>query len=890
MALTPGTRLGPYEINALIGKGGMGEVYRATDTKLKRQVALKILPTALAANPDRIARFQREAEVLASLNHPNIAQIHGLEDDHESQVLVMEFVDGPTLADRLALGAIPVDEALLLAKHIAEALEAAHALGIVHRDLKPANIKGRADGTVKVLDFGLAKAMEPVTVGSEDASELRTITTPAMTQAGVIFGTAAYMSPEQARGRPVDKRTDIWAFGCVLYELLTGRRAFDFDDVSETLAGVLRADPDWSVLPADLSPSIRAFLIRCFQKDPRQRVHDIADMRLALEGAFDTGTSQTGVVTAAARPAWRLALLIAAAVSVTAGVTGLSVWSLARPVAAPIVARMQMPWPAGQPLYFSGRHVVAISPSGSHVAFTAGLGLWLRPLDQLEARLVPGTELEARSPFFSPDGQWIGYYAAGELRRVSVTGGAPVTLTKIVNPWGASWGADDVILYGQGPQGIWRVPAEGGAAERVLAVKDGEIAHGPQMLSGGEWILFTLLPAGVGSWNRAQIVMQSLRTGERVQLVDGGRDARYLPTGHLVYGLSGALLAVPFDLGTRRVTGGAVLVVRDVFDASGITGAVHFDVAASGSLVYLPRSEAALRLVWVDRNGRDEVVPGEPRPYRHPRVSPNGTRIAVEVEDPNDTDVWIGDSRRGTFSRLTLGDDVDSDPIWSPDGSRVVFSSVSGAAGLFWQAIDGSGMAERLTDGSGGMRANTWTSSGELIYEEPAGADVRVLSPDGRSPAHLIPLFDMPEYFNERLPAVSPDGRWLAYQSTESGQMEVYVRPFPNVKSGRTQVSSGGGFAPLWSRDGREIFYRNASSLMAATVLTEPTFSVPERHTLFSLSGFVLAGNRGIRYNVAPDGRFLLLKGETPGDSASQQRIIVIQNWFSELRRLVPTK
>ena len=499
---------------------------------------------------------------------------------------------------------------------------------------------------------------------------------------------------------------------------------------------------------------------------------------------------------------------------------------------------------------------------------------------------MPGAELEARSPFFSSDGQSIGYYAAGELRRVSVTAGAPRAITKAVNPWGASWGDDDVIYYGQGPGGIWRVPASGGTPQQVITVKKGELAHGPHPLPGGEWMLFTLLPAGVGSWNQAQIVVQSLTTAERVVLVDGARDARYLTTGHLVYALNGAILAAPFDPGTRRITGAAVRLVSDVFDAGTITGAVHFDVAANGSLVYASRPGPAL-LTWVDRNGREEIIPADPRPYRHPRVSPDGTRIAVEIDDPTNTDIWIGDARRGQFARLTSGDEVDSDPIWTPDGSRIVYSSVRGTEGLFWQPADGSGSAEHLVDGSGGVRALTWTRDGQLLYEELAGADIRLLTPGSKSAPRVITLFDAPDYFNEVLPALSPDGRWLAYQSTETADPEVYLRPFPDVSSLRRQVSVAGGFAPLWSPDGQEIYYRSATDMMAVKVRTSPTLDVGRPEVLFSLSDYVLPGTRGIKYEVAPDGRFLLLKDN--GSGHSQDRVVLVQNWTEDVKRLVPT-
>ena len=434
MPLTSGTRYGSFEIVSKIGEGGMGEVYRARDTKLGRSVAIKVITDSLSS-PDRIARFEREARTLASLNHPNIAGIYGLEDASGDKAIVMELVDGTTLADRLAGGhAIPTAEAISLASQIAEAFEAAHEQGIVHRDLKPANVKVRSDGTVKVLDFGLAKALEPF--GSSSGHSISpTLTSPALTQAGVVLGTAAYMSPEQVKGLEVDKRSDVWSFGCVLYEMLTGRRPFDGNSVPETLANVLRADIDWSLLPGDLSPSVRTFLTRCLVRDPKHRLHDIADMRLALQGGFDV-TAQPAAHESSSPGRWRTVLALAAAVLVTAAATGLVMWRLAPSSEPRVVSRLSMALPPGQPFYFNGRHVVAISPDGRLVAYNAGLGLWFHPLDQLEARPVPGAEIEGRSPFFSADGQSIGYWAAGELKRVSITGGAPVTLTKAANPWG----------------------------------------------------------------------------------------------------------------------------------------------------------------------------------------------------------------------------------------------------------------------------------------------------------------------------------------------------------------------------------------------------------------------------------------------------------------------
>ena len=490
----------------------------------------------------RLARFQREAQVLASLNHPNIAAIHGLEESEGTRALVLELVEGPTLADRISQGPIPLDEALPIAKQIAEALEGAHEAGVIHRDLKPANIKVRDDGTVKVLDFGLAKAFQP-DASDVSASMSPTISlTAAATQMGVIMGTAAYMSPEQARGKTVDRRADIWSFGVVLYEMLTGVRPFRGEDVSLTLASVMKSDVDVKTLPPDLPETLRTVLRRCLEKDPLQRIRDVGDLRLAMEGAFETtaGAPSEPIVAPTLR-LWQRPAPVAVAVLASLAVGGVAVWSLTRP-ATPRVARFPIPLAAEQDFSFLGRPSVAISPDGSHVVYAANRSLWLRPVDQLQAVQVPGTEEEARGPFFSADGQSIGFWASGQLKKVAVSGGAPVTIADVPsNPSGASWGADDMILYQQ-PDGIMQVPGTSGTPELLIPAEGSEGMHGPQMLAGGEWVLFTVRAAGQASWDEAQIVAQSVMTGERTVLIDGGRDGRYLPTGHLVYGLGDVLV------------------------------------------------------------------------------------------------------------------------------------------------------------------------------------------------------------------------------------------------------------------------------------------------------------------------------------------------------------
>ena len=649
MPLQSGTRLGPYEITAQIGEGGMGEVYRATDTKLKRDVAVKVLPSHVAADPERLARFQREAEVLASLNHPNIAAIYGLEEADSTKALVMELVEGPTLADRIAQGAIPVDEALPIAKQIAEALEAAHEQGIIHRDLKPGNVKLRPDGVVKVLDFGLAKALEPTGAMSPGMSQAPTITTPAMTQAGMILGTAAYMSPEQAKGRTVDKRSDVWAFGAVLYEMLAGQRAFAGGDVSEVLASVLAREPDWTLLPGGMSPVLGTYIRRCLHKDPKQRVHDIADVRLALDGAFETGVSQAAEPVAVVQPAaWRRALPLAIASLVTAVVVGLAAWSLWPSLEPRFVTRFEYVLPDSQTFRdTTGRAVIAISHDGRHVAYTlvAG-GLNVRTMGELEARLIPGTNGVLGRPFFSPDGESLGYWDVNtsELKRIAVEGGAPRVICVVgANPFGASWGWDDTVLFGQ-PQGIMRVSANGGTPELVIPIQQGEQVWSPQLLPDGESVLFNARQAGT-PWEQSQAVVQSLRTGERTVLRQGGSDARYVPTGHLVFAQGDALYAMVFDADRLEVRGAPVPLVQGVRREAIDTPTAQYAVSDAGTLVYVPGSGSNPRtLALVERTGTVHPLDLPPGPYVHPRLSPDGGQLTVGTDDG---EVWMYDLGTG---------------------------------------------------------------------------------------------------------------------------------------------------------------------------------------------------------------------------------------------------
>ena len=872
----------------------MGQVYQATDTKLNRQVALKILPEAFAADPDRLARFQREAQVLASLNHPNIAAIHGLEESEGTRALVLELVEGPTLADRIAQGKIPVDEALPIAKQIAQALEAAHEQGVIHRDLKPANIKVKDDGTVKVLDFGLAKALDPVAQGFSPADPSQSPTvTAAATQMGVILGTAAYMSPEQAKGKTVDRRSDVWAFGAVLYEMLVGRRAFVGDDVSDTLVSVFRDDPDWGALPDDVLPRVRQALQVCLRKDPTQRVRDISAIRLAMDGSFETTVVAPTKPTVAPHVAmWQRPAAIVGMVAIAVSLSVLAVWSLTRPVPER-VTRYPIPLPAGQEFSYRARPTMAVSPDGSSIVYAADGAFWLRSVDQLEATPVSGTA-NASVPFFSPDSQSIGFWTSGRLSKVAVSGGAAVTIAEVGEEPvdGATWGSDDVILFGS-DGGIRRVAGASGIPEIVIPIEEPEAAHRPQLLPDGDWVLFTLRSGGPNSWGDAQVVLQSVTTGERIVLFEG-RDARYLATGHLVYLFDGVLFAVPFDVGSRRVTGGPVPLVEDVADAGSGGGAAQFSVSRDGMLVYVPGRgiSGGVSLAWVSRTGEESAIAAPNRRYNRIRVSPTGTRIAAGVlaEENENWDVWIWRLDQGPLTRLTFDDAADRFPLWTPDGERVVFFSRRDGSGLFWKAADGTGEVERLLDNEN-SETNVfpwdWSPDGRLVFT--TAGDIGVLDVQGDGAVEM--LFE--SEFAEVQPALSPDGRWLAYASNESGQYEVYVQPFPDIDDGKWQVSTSSGLFPLWAPDGRRLYFvrpGQSTRMMVADVATDPQFAPGTPTELFDGSAY--QWNAAGPHDIAPDGeRFVVRKEGTTPDAGDDTipLLIVVENWYQEVLERVPS-
>jgi serine/threonine protein kinase/Tol biopolymer transport system component len=967
--LACGARLGPYEIVAAIGAGGMGEVFRARDTKLNRDVAIKVLPAAFADDPERLARFTREAQTLASLNHPNIAAIYsferlpaaadgsrprsnasienhahgsesrgreqdvapaGAQGDQTDQVafLVMELVEGEDLSAHIARGPIAIAEALPIARQIAEAVEAAHEQGIVHRDLKPANIKVRTDGTVKVLDFGLAKAMDPAgaSTSNPNISHSPTLTHQG-TSAGMIIGTAAYMSPEQAKGKSVDKRTDIWAFGVVLYEMLTGRRLFAAEDVSETLAAVLTRDVNLTSLPKGTPPRLLVLVRDCLIRDPRQRLRDIGDARLVLDRIVAGGPDEA-LATAAAPPAqesrWSRVLPWATAATFATLAVGMA---MRAPQADRQVARVLLgvgpaerllsglSWDLSAGQGRPSRTAMAFSPDGRSLVMSAERGgrvqLYLRGLDQLDAIPIAGTE-GASSPFFSPDGQSLGFYEGGALRKVPVGGGPVVELCKTGLVYGASWSHKDQIVFAHARGGLWQVPAAGGTPAEVTKPQTDAREHShrlPQFLPDGETVLFTVTNAFFPSWDDTRIVAQSLSTGTRKVLIEGAADARFVSTGHLVYVRKGTLMAVPFDVRRLEVTGPAAGVVSDVMQAANIqpilidSGAGQFAVSSTGSLVYATGGvfpQDRWSFVWVDRTGRSEALRVPPGMWHAPRISPDRKRIAFGSTPGGDSDVWTYDVQRGALARVPL-EGSQGYPIWTPDGSRLAFSSSVGrdatlvrrdANSMVLMDPDGRLPADRLTTTSALGSPGSWSPDGRALaftatslQGEAVARSVWVASRDGKTePRQLLPEGTEPDF--------SPDGRWLAYVSGSPSQ--VYVQPYPALDR-RAQVSIEGGTEPVWRRDGREMYFLHDVSaggalkvrVMAVPVTTTPTFSAGTPRVLFE-GPFRSDGGHFRNYDVTADGQRFLMNREVERPPARVSQMVLVQNWALELKARVP--
>ncbi len=912
--LSAGSKIGAYEITGAIGAGGMGEVYRARDTILGRDVAIKVLPEAFARDAERMARFEREAKVLASLNHPNIASIYGVEISDNSRALIMELVEGPTLAERIAAGPIPVDEALRIARQMADALEYAHEHSVVHRDLKPANIKISREDVVKILDFGLAKAIEG-DAWSMDIGNSPTLTHMA-TQAGVLLGTASYMSPEQAKAKPVDRRADIWAFGCVLYEMLTGKMAFHGETISDTLAAIIRAEPDWTLLPKDTSARVRMLLQRCLEKDAKQRLQAIGEARITLDEVLSGAPEPTSsAVTAAAAtpvPVWRRGLPWAVAAGCLAialialGFGGFKYFHRA-PSAPPIRLSAEIGVDAS---LFTGLGPAAVlSPDGTRMALLATGAdqkrrIYVRSLDQLRATALSDTE-DAGYPFFSPDGQWIGFFADGKLKKISVQGGAAIVLCDAPNGRGGSWGDDGAIVFAPIIAGALSKVSSAGGTPQPLTTLDrqmGEVTeHWPQVLPGSKAVLFTS-NTNTGSYENADIVVYSMASNQRKTVVRGGFYGRYLPSGQLVYMHEGTLFAAPFDLKKLEVTGPPAPVVEGVLTVSG-SGGPQFSFSNTGTLVYTAEGAQESQNVsidWLDRDGKFTPLRETPGDYYNPAFSPDGKRLALVIQDGEKSDIWVYDLARGTLTRLTFGGGAHS-PVWSPDGERIVYMSSEekgGGYSLWWIRADGAGNPERLTKRTGELQwAGSWRPDGRFLAFSQLTVnsviETMVLPFEGNEKSGWKPGEPKPFVNAGAMPAFSPDGHWLAYASVESGTSEVYVRPYPGP-GGRWQISNGSGFAPRWSADGKELFYLTKGSDNADQKIMVVTYSAsggafdassPQPWSPVQFDGRFSIFN--IPFDLAPDGkRFAVLKTTgTEQTSAPNNKVIFIFNFFDQVRR-----
>jgi len=898
MTMRTGKRLGPYEITAPIGAGGMGEVYLATDTKLKRDIAIKVLPAELAGDRDRLARFEREAHLLASLNHPHIASIYGLEESNGVPYLVLEYVEGRDLSQVLQAGAIPLEDVPGIGLQIAEALEAAHERGIVHRDLKPANVKITSLGAVKVLDFGLAKALVDDASDMSRDSSLSPTLTAAATRMGVIIGTAGYMSPEQAKGKSVDRRADIWSFGVLLFEMVSGRRCFSGETVSETLASVLKEDPDWSALPDTAPPQLLVLLRRCLEKNPRRRLQSIGEARVILEdiqtgtGAtvWDPGTGARGPTgDHGDAPRRRVGGTMAVIGALALGIGIITGALLLAPGPAPVAPlRLELAIPAGLQLTRNlGHPLLAISATGRKMALAVidegeSAGLLLRDLGELQPRRLEGTE-GGRAPFFSPDEEWIGFFNAGALLKIAVAGGSPIRLAEVdERSRGGVWGKDGFIYFSPDTgSGIHRVSEAGGPVEKVTdldGAREERTHRWPDLSPDGQVLVYTSDTAATPTYyDDARIEAVRLATGERHVLVEGASQARMLADDILVYANAGNLFALEIDPRTLTARGRPVTLEQNVATNVG-AGAVQFAVSRSGSGVWLMGTVEDILDVpqWYERDGTSgpSSIP-EMADMNQMELSPDGRRVAVRTggtagtQSARSRDIWIGDLERGTLTRLTF-DEVASFPTWSPDGSRVAYArdvrpETAAATGLgrgiIWKPADGSGEPEVLLD-EPGMIQNPLSFSPDgrqlvfVRWSDKTKNDLWILPLD--PPGEPRPLLASP--YDEDAATISPDGRWIAYLSNESGRAEVYVRPLSG-ESGKWQISTTGGFEPRWSRAANEMFFRTGDGRLASVTFEGgSTFRASPPRVLWQ-QGELLAGGSPKSYGITPDGmRFLALR------------------------------
>lgn len=878
MPLTPGTRLGPYEVGVPIGAGGMGEVYRATDTNLKRPVAVKVLPQAVAANAGHLVRFQREAEVLALLNHPNIASIYGLERTAGATALVMELVEGPTLADRIARSPIPVEEALSIAKQIAEAVEAAHEHGIIHRDLKPANIKVRSDGAVKVLDFGLAKAFEPSGALSTRVMNAPTITSPALTGIGALLGTAAYMSPEQARGKVVDKRTDIWAFGCVLYEMLTGRRAFPGDEVSDVLASVFAREPDWSVLPAGLSTVTISCIKRCLHKDRKQRIRDIGDVLLALDDAFDPEAPGAAQSARDAGRRWWLQAAALVLVTLFAVVQTARLWRFSPSELPESEFRLEIVTPPTPTSGLTGPRSLAISPDGSKVVYTAlverQVRLWLRSLDSATGRSFPGTEA-AVLPFWAPDSRSVGFFANGQLKRLDVAGGTIRTLASAPFGWGGAWNTDGTIVFApifSGP--LHRISAEGGEPAVLTQLAPGQRAHRtPQFLRDGRHFIFV-----ADGRDGTSIHVGDLDGSPTRRLVDAELADVHYPSSRLLFLRQGTLFSQHLD-DIAALTGNPEPLAEQV---------AAMAASRAGPIIYRPLARAGRRqFLWIGRAGNEITRVGGPREEQDPgdlAMSPDGRYVAMQRVVDGNADIWLLETARGVLSRFTTEPVANYSPRWSPDGKRLSYSSGrSGVLDLYAKSASGDAKEELLLATPQNKSPSDWSPDGRFLLfrsvDPVTSHDLWALPLDGRRQPFPVVRTNFVEAFGQ----FSPDGQWIAYQSNETGRDEVYVQPFPGPGP-KLQISTQGGAQMRWRRDGKELFYLALEGRMMAVQIRSTSggagLAASEPVPLFTAHvGEIVPLQSGyfLSYVASPDGQRFLMNAVVEEPAATP--ITVLLNW-----------
>ncbi len=931
MPLKPGAHLGPYEVRSPLGAGGMGEVYKAYDPRLKRDVAIKVLPEHLAVNAELRERFKREAETIASLKHPHICVLYDIGQQDGIDYLVMEYIEGETLAQRLLKGPLPLEQVLRYAIELSDALDKAHRKNITHRDIKPGNIMLTKEGS-KLLDFGLAKLKQEARKDYVLDSQAPTPPPGGPTIEGTILGTMQYMAPEQLEGKKdnIDSRTDIFAFGATVYEMATGKKAFQGASSTSLIAAILRDDPaPISSLqpPGKMSPPALDRVVKtCLHKERDDRWQSAADLCRELqwihqsrdrEGAIASGTGLSPVLEGQLRgPAllgWRKAAALGAAVLIGAVIASVAAWLLKPAATQQQVSRFTITLPTGDRLAAAGSNpALAISPDGSRLVYAAIRGgaqqLYVRDIGALEAKPLAGTE-GGFAPFFSPDGQWIGFFAGASMKKISITGGAAVTLCPAFGSGvaGAAWGSDGAIVFHyQNFGGLWQVAETGGTSKQVISPdsKKAEVAHRwPQLLPGGKAVLFAASTAGA-NWSGAQVAVGELGSGERRDPVLAGSRPAYAASGHLVYAQAGTLMAVPFDPRRLELRGAAVPILEGVAQSIN-TGVAQYTFSVNGSLVYVPGSIQATQsmLTWVDRKGAEQPLKAAAHGYRSPKVSPDGRRVAVSIEEQG-TQIWTYDLDRETLTRLTFQGSANGFPVWTPDGKRIAFQSNSaGRQNLFWQPSDGSGGSERLSISEFTQAANSFSPDGQLLAftdTSPNGRDIWVLRLSDRK---AQPFLKTPA--EDGAPGFSPDGRWLAYSSDESGRREIYVQPYPGP-GGKWQISTDGGQEPVWNPNGKELFYRSGSKIMAVDVNQSrdsngaganqgnpatpapATFSAGAPHMLFE-GQYLLTPSSLPNYDVSPDGqRFLMLK-PTEQEAAPTQ-INVVLNWFEELKKKVPVK